>query len=42
MYRKYSLKEIFHTFITVYMRGCCTNKGLDYLEKYMDESKINK
>lgn len=39
MYRKYSLKEIFHTFITVYMRGCCTNKGLEYLEKSMDEGK---
>ncbi len=42
MYRKYSLKEIFHTFIKVYLRGCCTSKGLDYLEKFMSDSKIMK
>lgn len=39
MYQKYSLKEIFRTFIVVYMRGCCTEKGLKYLEEFMEENK---
>lgn len=42
MYRKYSIKEIFHTFITVYMRGCCTTKGIEYLEQFMNDNKIMK
>lgn len=39
MYQKYSLKEIFRTFIVIYMRGCCTEKGLKYLEEFIDENK---
>lgn len=42
MYRKYSIKEIFHTFITVYMRGCCTSKGLNYLDQFMNDNKKTK
>lgn len=39
MYQKYSLKDIFRTFIVVYMRGCCTEKGLKYLAESMDDIK---
>jgi len=32
MYQRYPLKEIFRTFTVIYLRGCCTDKGLTYLE----------
>ena len=31
LYEKYKLNEIFHTFVIVFLRGCCTEKGLKYL-----------
>lgn len=39
MYKIYSLKEILHTFIIVYMRVCCTVKGTSYLDELMRENK---
>lgn len=33
LYEQYKLDEIFHTFIIVFLRGCCTEKGLAYLDK---------
>ncbi len=35
LYEKYRLNEIFHTFIIVFLRGCCTEKGLVYLDKFI-------
>ena len=37
LYEKYKLNEIFHTFVIVFMRGCCTEKGLAYLDKFVEE-----
>ena len=33
LYEKYKLDEIVHSFVIVYLRGCCTEKGLAYLDK---------
>ena len=38
LYEKYKLNEIFHTFVIVFMRGCCTEKGLAYLDKFVEEN----
>lgn len=38
LYEQYKLDEIFHTFIIVFLRGCCTEKGLAYLEKFISEN----
>lgn len=38
LYEKYKLNEIFHTFVIVFMRGCCTEKGLAYLDKFIEEN----
>ena len=35
MYKRYDFKDIFRTFIFVHLRGCCTKKGLDYLEAFL-------
>ncbi len=35
LYKTYSFREIFRTFIEIYMRGCCTEKGLRYLDNFM-------
>jgi len=37
LYEKYKLDEIFHSFIIVFLRGCCTDKGLEYLDKFTEE-----
>lgn len=37
MYNKYPLKDIFRTLMIIYMRGCCTDKGLKYLENVMKD-----
>lgn len=34
LYEKYKLDEIFHTFIIVFLRGCCTKKGLEYFDRF--------
>lgn len=38
LYEKYKLDEIFHTFIVVFLRGCCTEKGLEYLDKFSKDN----
>ncbi len=38
LYEKYKLNEIFHTFIIVFLRGCCTEKGLAYLDKFISKN----
>lgn len=35
LYQQYPLQDIFHTFTTIYLRSCCTDKGLAYLETAM-------
>lgn len=42
MYEEYPLKEIFRTMITIYLRGCCTDKGLKYLEKALSGIEYEK
>lgn len=37
MYERYPLKEIFRTFVIMYLRGCCTEKGIKYLEDLLDD-----
>lgn len=39
MYKKYSLKEIFHTLILIYMRACCTEKGMAYIDRFLNEKE---
>ena len=36
LYRRFSLADIYRTFIIVNLRGCCTDKGLKYLEHFMN------
>lgn len=38
LYKKYSLKEILKTFITIYIRVCCTDKGIKYLDKFLNDN----
>ena len=38
LYEKYKLNEIFHTFVVVFLRGCCTEKGLKYLDEFISEN----
>lgn len=38
LYEKYKLNEIFHTFVIVFLRGCCTEKGLKYLDEFISEN----
>lgn len=38
LYEQYKLDEIFHTFIIVFLRGCCTEKGLAYLDRFISEN----
>lgn len=40
LYEKYKLDEIFQTFIIVFLRGCCTEKGLEYLDRFSDDIKL--
>lgn len=35
MYRKYSLQEIFQNLILLTLRGCCTEKGIKQLDKFL-------
>jgi len=37
MYRFYPLKDIFRTFMVVFMRVCCTDKGQRYMQLLLDE-----
>ena len=37
MYEKYEFHDIFRTFIFVHLRGCCTRKGLDYLDEFLGQ-----
>lgn len=37
MYKRYDFKEILRTFIFVHLRGCCTKKGLDYLDAFLEQ-----
>jgi len=39
MYDRYPLGEILRTFVIVYLRGCCTEKGLKYLEYVLKNYK---
>lgn len=32
LYKKYAMKEIMHTFVTIMLRGCCTEKGCRMLD----------
>lgn len=34
LYKKYDIKEIFHTFILIFMRGICTRKGIEILDDF--------
>ncbi len=38
LYEKYKLDEIFHTFVIVFLRGCCTEKGLGFLDRFTAEN----
>ena len=38
LYEKYKLNEIFHTFVIVFLRGCCKEKGLKYLDEFISEN----
>lgn len=40
LYEMYKLDEIFHTFIIVFLRGCCTKKGLEYFDKFYADCLI--
>lgn len=35
MYERFSMKDIFHTLLLIHMRGCCTEKGVSYLENFL-------
>lgn len=35
MYEKYPMQEIFHTMISLFMRGNCTEKGIKVLDKFL-------
>ena len=35
LYHKYSIKEIFRTFVLQYIRGICTDKGIKLLDEEM-------
>lgn len=35
LYEKYPMKEIMHTIVTLLMRGCCTEKGRQMLDKVL-------
>ncbi|WP_028897972.1 TetR/AcrR family transcriptional regulator [Prevotella sp. HUN102] len=37
LYNKYSFKEIFKTFVMLYVRGICTAKGVELLDKSIDK-----
>lgn len=41
MYKKYRLKEIFHTLMLIYMRACCTEKGMAYIDKFLNDKETN-
>lgn len=34
LYRKYDIKELFHTFVFVFIRGICTMKGIKILDEF--------
>lgn len=38
--KKYSLREVFHSFFIVLLRGFCTEKGLILLDQYIQKSNI--
>lgn len=38
MYDKYPLQDIFRDFVTVYIRGFCTDKGIAVIDKFLDEN----
>lgn len=40
MYEKYPLKEILRTFIIIYLQGCCTDKGMKYLEDLLNDENL--
>lgn len=42
MYEKFSMKDIFHTLVLIHMRGCCTEKGLKYLDNLLKNDNENK
>jgi len=35
LYKKYDIKELFHTFIFIYVRGICTMKGIKVLDDFL-------
>lgn len=37
LYKTYSMKDIFYTYIMVYARGICTLKGIELIEQYLEE-----
>lgn len=40
LYRIYPMKEIFRTYIIVFMRACCTEKGMKYVEKFITDNDV--
>lgn len=35
LYERFSMKEIMHTFVTILLRGCCTEKGRQLLDEVL-------
>lgn len=38
MYRLYPLRDIYRTFMLIFMRTCCTEKGKRYMQQLLDEA----
>lgn len=37
LYKKYDIKELFHTFILIFIRGICTMKGIKVLDDFCND-----
>ena len=35
MYKEYGMPSLFHNFVVVFLRGICTQKGIELLDKLM-------
>lgn len=40
MYRLYPLRDIFRTFMVIFMRTCCTEKGQQFMQRLLDEEHV--
>lgn len=38
LYRRYPLRDIYRTFMIIFMRTCCTPKGQRYMQQLLDEA----